>query len=253
MSDTYSDSAQYYDLAPVYQQRADKDFYLARAREAHGPVLELGCGTGRILLPIAQAGVDITGLDASSAMLDICRARLDAAGLAAPLVTGDMRTFDLGRKFALIAIPFRPFQHLLDPPDQIACLEAVRRHLAPGGRLILDVFDPKLDGVLLKDGAEFVDFDFTSHDGRPMQRNIRRLRHDRSRQVLEMEIIFIDKASGERTIAPLTMRYFFRYEMEHLLARCGFQVLQVLGDFDGSAVGAEARELIFISALSSQP
>src|ERR1022692_1481704 len=109
MSDTYSGSAQYYDLAPVYQQRADKDFYLARAHEAQGPVLELGCGTGRILLPIAQAGVDITGLDASSAMLDICRARLDAAGLAAPLVTGDMRTFDLGRKFALIAIPFRPF------------------------------------------------------------------------------------------------------------------------------------------------
>ena len=248
MADAYTSSARYYDLAPVYQERADKDFYLARARESSGPVLEIGCGTGRILVPIAQAGVDITGLDASPAMLDICRARLLAEGLAAPLVLGDMRQFDLGRKFALITIPFRPFQHLLDPPGQIACLEAVRRHLAPGGRLIFDVFDPKLEGLLAKDGAEFVEFDFTSHEGRAMQRSVRRLRHDRPRQVLEMELIFTDKASGERTIAPLTMRYFFRYEMEHLLARCGFQVREVLGDLAGSPVGPEARELIFIAS-----
>ena len=252
MSDTYRGSAQYYDLAPVYQERADKDFYLARAREVQGPVLELGCGTGRILAPIAEAGVDITGLDASPAMLDICRDRLQSAGLTVPLVLGDIRSFDLGRQFALITIPFRPFQHLLDPPDQIACLATVRRHLAPGGRLILDVFDPKMEGVLIKDGTEFVEFDFTSHDGRPMQRSIRRLRHDRPRQVLEMEMIFIDKATGERTTAPLTMRYFFRYEMEHLLTRCGFQVQEVLGDFDGSPVGLEARELIFTSVALSQ-
>ena len=108
MTDAYADIAAYYDLAPIYQSRLDKDFYLARAREAAGAVLELGCGTGRILAPIAEAGVDITGLDASQAMLDICRSRTTA-----PLVLGDMCRFDLGRQFALITIPFRPFQHLL--------------------------------------------------------------------------------------------------------------------------------------------
>jgi SAM-dependent methyltransferase len=249
MTDSYTISAAYYDLAPVYQERRDKDFYLAQARQVSGPVLELGCGTGRILLPIAQAGIDITGLDASSAMLDICRSRLEAEGLSVPLALGDMRSFDLGRKFALITIPFRPFQHLLDPPDQIACLQTVRRHLAPTGRLILDVFDLRMDLLIQDDGAEHVEFDFT-HAGRAMQRSVRRVTHDRPRQVLEMELIYLDKAGGERSTAPLTMRYFFRYEMEHLLARCGFRVLDVLGDFDGSPVGTAARELIFIAACS---
>src|SRR6266404_7491436 len=124
MADSYTGSAQYSDFATIYQQRTDKGFYLARARETKGPVLELGCGTGRILVPIAQAGVDITGLDGSPAMLDLCRVSLRDAALSNEVVPGDMRNFDLGRKFALITIPFRPFQHLLDPPDQVACLES---------------------------------------------------------------------------------------------------------------------------------
>lgn len=247
-ADFYDISAHYYDLAPLYQARADKDFYLARARVARGPVLELGCGTGRILIPIAQAGVEITGLDASPAMLEICRQRLATEHLTAATVLGDMRSFDLGRPFALITIPFRPFQHLLDPPEQIACLECVRRHLAPEGRFIFDVYDPRLDMLMREDGEEFVDFDFTGSDGRAMRRLVKRLSHDRPRQVVHMELIFVDLQTNERrATAPLTMRYFFRYEVEHLLARCGFEVLEVLGDFDGSPVGAVARELIFVA------
>jgi SAM-dependent methyltransferase len=245
MLDLYEDSAQYYDLAPVYQNRTDAAFYLARALEANGPVLELGCGSGRILTPISRAGVDITGLDASPAMLDICRARLRDEGLSAHTVLGDMRHFDLQRKFALITIPFRPFQHLLDPPDQMACLESVRRHLAPEGRFIVDVFDPRLDLITGEDGVESVEFEFTGPDGRAMQRSTKRIRHDRVRQVQHMELIFTDQQTGAREAMPLVMRYFFRYELEHLLARCGFEVIEVLGDFDGSTVGAVAKELIF--------
>lgn len=245
MSDLYTVTAQFYDLASAYQDRTDKDFYLARAREAQGPVLEIGCGTGRVLLPIAQAGIDITGLDSSPSMLDICRAQAPGA----PLVVGDMRAFDLGRRFALITIPFRPFQHLYDVSDQIACLAAVRRHLAPGGRFIFDVFDPNLKGVMTPDGDDFLDFEFTSREGRPVERWVRRLRHDRPRQVLEMEMRFVDKDTRELVAtALLTMRYYFRWEVEHLLARCGFQVLDVLGDFDGSPIDARPREMIFISA-----
>jgi SAM-dependent methyltransferase len=249
MPDLYEDSAQYYDLAPVYQNRTDAAFYLARALEARGPVLELGCGSGRILTPIARAGVDITGLDASPAMLEICGARLRAEGLSAPTILGDMRHFDFARKFALITIPFRPFQHLLDPPDQIACLESLRRHLAPEGRFIFDVFDPRMDLILGEDGLEAVEFEFTGPNGRAMQRSVKRIGHDRARQVQHMELIFTDQQSGARQPLPLTMRYFFRYELEHLLARCGFEVMEVLGNFDGSPVGDTVKELIFISRL----
>lgn len=247
MPDFYEYSAQYYDLSPLYQQRGDKQFYLTRARQAAGPVLEVACGSGRVLIPIAQAGVDITGLDASPAMLNICRTQLQKAGLTTQVTQGDMRNFDLGRQFSLITLPFRPFQHLLDPADQMACLQCVKRHLAPGGQMILDLYDPRMDLIIQNDGAEFTDFDFTNTDGRAMRRNVRRLRHDRPQQVLYMELIYIDLESGERTPTPLTMRYTFRYEMEHLLARCGFEVLEVLGNFDGSPVGDVAKELIFVA------
>jgi SAM-dependent methyltransferase len=247
MPDLYEDSAQYYDLAPVYRDRTDAPFYLARALEAHGPVLEIGCGTGRILTPIARAGVGITGLDASPAMLEVCRTRLRTEGLSANIVPGDMRSFDLAREFALITIPFRPFQHLLDPADQIACLESVRRHLAADGRFIFDVFDPRMDLIVSGYNEEVVEFQFTGPAGQAMQRSVRRLQHDRARQVQHMELIFTDLQTGARQAMPLVMRYFFRYELEHLLVRCGFEVLEVLGDFDGSPVGDTAKELIFVS------
>jgi len=249
MPDLYEDSAQYYDLTPVYKDRTDAAFYVARALEARGPVLEAGCGTGRILAAIAHAGVDITGLDASPAMLELCRARLCAEGLSAETALGDMRRFNLPRKFALIMIPFRPFQHLLDPPDQIACLESVLRHLAPGGRFIFDVFDPRLDPIY---DEEVVEFEFTGPAGQAMQRSVRRVQHDRARQVQHMELIFTDKGTGSREAMLLVMRYFYRYELEHLLARCGFEVLEVLGDFDGSPVGLVAKELIFVSKAAEE-
>jgi SAM-dependent methyltransferase len=249
MSDLYEESAQYYDAAPVYQDRTDRGFYVARARQARGPVLEVGCGTGRIMLEIALAGVDVMGLDSSPAMLEICRERLRAEGSAAEVVLGDMRNFDLGRKFALITIPFRPLQHLLDPADQIACLESVRRHLAADGRFIFDVFDPRMDLLISGYNEEVVEFEFTGPHGQPMQRSVRRLRHDRARQVQHMELIFTNRQTTAREAMPLVMRYFFRYELEHLLARCGFEVEEVLGDFDGSPVGEDAKELIFVSRV----
>ena len=134
--------------------------------------------------------------------------------------------------------------------DQVECLESVRRHLAPGGRFIFDVYDPRLDLLLVEDGTEFLEYEFTTRDGRKMRRFVRRTRHDRPRQVPKWNLCLSISGSGVRTTAPLTMRYFFRYEMEHLLARCGFQVERVLGDFDGSSVDARARELIFIASAS---
>ncbi len=253
MPDIYESEVfvQYYDLAPIYNDRSDAAFYLVRAKEARGPVLELGCGSGRVLVPIAREGIEITGFDASPAMLKQCQAKLCEANLGAETILGDMRHFDLGRKFALITIPFRPFLHLLDPPDQIACLDCVRRHLAPGGRFIFDVFDPRLDILASENRLAALEYEFTGPQGHSMQRSARRVRHDRARQVIHMELIFTDKQTGVQQTMPLVMRYCFRYELEHLLDRCGFEVIEVLGDFDGSPVGDVCKELIFTSIVSS--
>lgn len=123
----------------------DTPFYLALAREAaaHGhAVLELGCGTGRVTLPIAREGIDAAGLDNAEAMLAIARRKAAAEDLYVTWVKADMRDFDLGRSFGLIIIPYRSFLHLLTEADQAACLAAVYRHLIPGGRFALNFFAP---------------------------------------------------------------------------------------------------------------
>ena len=126
----------------------DVDFFVELAREHGGPVLELASGTGRVALALAAAGSTVTGLELSPAMLR--RAQANRDGLAAEVreratfVRGDMRSFDLGAAFALVIVPFRGFQGLMTPQDQRDCLESVRRHLAPGGLFVVDLFDPRL-------------------------------------------------------------------------------------------------------------
>src|SRR5262245_22537391 len=131
--DEYAAIADLYDHVIPYRDRGDVAFFVGAAQESGGPVLEIGCGTGRVLLPTARAGVSITGLDASPSMLAICRRRVaaepEAVRARIDLVEADMRSFQLGRRFALATIPFRPFQHLLTLVDQLNCLLRIREHL----------------------------------------------------------------------------------------------------------------------------
>ena len=139
--------ADYYDSTPILTERTqDVAFYLNAAKKYGGPVLELGCGTGRITIAIAETGLRITGLDLSSRMLARASEKRAALGREVRdrvrLVQGDMTQFDLGEKFRSILIPFRPFQHLLELEQQMACLHCAKRHLTPDGRLIVDFSRP---------------------------------------------------------------------------------------------------------------
>lgn len=134
----------------------DVEFYVQEARRAGSPVLEIGCGTGRITLPVAQAGIEVTGIDISPAMLDVARKKL---GALAPetrsrvkLVEADMREFSLADRFRLIMAPYRAFLALLTVDDQKRALGRFRDHLAEGGRLILNFFDPRVDLLASRSG-----------------------------------------------------------------------------------------------------
>lgn len=256
--DEYSAIADLYDSVPLYKERLDIAFYVEAARESGGPVLELGCGTGRVLVPTARAGIDITGLDSSSGMLDVCRTRLahenETTRRHATLVEDNLTTFELGKTFALITIPFRPFQHLLTVNDQIAALERVHRHLSPNGRFIFDLFNPSIDALATLPAPEEKDDGpaFTTPDGRRVQRKSRILKADRFAQVNDIELIYYVTHPGgraERLVHAFQMRYVFRFEMEHLLARCGFRVERLYGGFDRSEYGATyPGELIFVAS-----
>jgi SAM-dependent methyltransferase len=240
----------------VASRTQDRDFYLAAARHLGSPILELGCGTGRISAPLAQAGHRVTGLDISERMLR--RAEQKRSALPAEqrehlrLVQADMTNFDLQEYFALIIVPFRPFQHLLHIPEQLSCLACARRHLQAGGRLILDFFHT--DAARMHDPdflKEHTVADYEIAGGRRVRLTERTTAFHRATQCNDVDMAFAVTGPGgekSRNVFAFTIRYFFRYEVEHLLARTGFRVLELFGDFNGSPLRDDSPEMIFVAA-----
>ena len=255
--DEYKSIAELYDYVVPYAGRGDVGFFVQAAREAGGAVLELGCGTGRVLIPTARAGIEITGLDLSPHMLGVCRERLKAepqeVEARARLVEGDMRHFELGQTYNLVTLPFRPFQHLTTVEEQLACLGCIHRHLAEGGKLILDIFNPKLEALVNKDfGKEMAEEpEFSLPDGRKVIRRHSVVSRDVANQINYTELVhYLTYPDGrkERLVQAFPMRYFFRFEAEHLLARTGFKVEQLYADYDKSPYGSKyPGELIFVA------
>lgn len=249
--------ADYYDLTPIYAQRADVEFYVNAARHGgKGKVLELGCGTGRILIPTAAAGCSVVGLDLSETMLAKCRGKLAQQPADVQkrvrLVQGSMAGFDLGESFHLVTAPLRGFQHLLRVEDQLACLRAANRHLVPGGRIIVDMFhvapQATFDPEWQKEREDTPEQELP--DGRKFRRTGRVAAFHRAEQYNEVEFAFyVTHTDGrsERLAQKFPMRYFFRYEVEHLLARSGFRVLHLYGDFNRGAFADSSPEMVFMA------
>jgi SAM-dependent methyltransferase len=223
-------------------------------------VLELGCGTGRILIPSALAGATITGLDHSDLMITSCRRKVEALPEEIrehiTLVEGSMTDFDLGTRFALVTIPFRAFSHLISVEHQLACLRRVVRHLEPGGELILDVFDPRLDLMLDHSGDDEVEDcpESPLPDRRTVRRTFRRLAWRQAQQTFQIEFnYYIKDAKGaiERLQELFPFRYFFRFELDHLLARAGLEVVARYRWYDRSPLTDEPKELIFTARKPS--
>lgn len=266
--DEYGAAAEYYDSVPAYAERSDVAFFVDLACESRGPVLELGCGTGRVLLPTARAGIEITGLDLSPGMLHVLRRRLaeepPEVQARVRLVEGDMRDFDLGQQYALVTLPFRPFQHLITVEEELTCLAAIRRHLQPGGRLVLDLFNPSLEA--LTDDSRFQEQDpepeVTLPDGRRFYRTYRTVERNYFTQVQQVEMYYYvthpdprrsdgrqeHTSDSAKVVHAFPMRYLFRFEAEHLLARCGFEVEHLYAGYDKSDYGSKyPGELIFVA------
>lgn len=240
--------------------RGDAGFYLDLARRAGGEVLEIGVGTGRVALQLAAAGVRVTGVDASAAMLAIAAEKAAGAGVADRLCLecADMRTFRLAREkfalapgFALAIVPFRAFQVLLRPEDQFAALASIRRHLRPGGLLALHLFDPDLR--LLLPGASGpldrqvgVDRD----NGRAVEGVLEAAELDLVNQVRcdlwRYRAFAADGTVAEEQALELSLRWTFRWEMRHLLRLAGFVVEAEFSDFSGSAP-AYGKEQIWVA------
>ena len=229
----------------------DVEFYRALAREAGGSVLELGCGSGRVLLPIARDGIACTGLDNSDAMLEELARKSPPENLR--LLRGAMQDFDLGsQRFSLIFSAFRSFQHLLTVPDQLSCLAAVRRHLAPGGVFALDVFAPKLERIAVFDEKEFEEARWREGDDEIVR--FTSVLRDPATQIMDVTFRYERRRSGAPTqshAVQTRMRWFFRYELEHLLVRAGFSSVEIFGGFDRRPYDYFSGETVVIAKAES--
>lgn len=247
----YDDWADIYDA--VYADLThDLAFYAGLARESGGPVLELGCGTGRVSLAMAAEGVAVTGVDISPRMVAAAQAKAAERGLADRCVfqTGDMASLHLAERFPLVVMPFRSFQSMLTVEEQRGALLSARELLTPGGTLALDAFNPDVRS-LADDGAAS-----QSHHLRDVERAgggtiivWGQNGWDQVTQINDVRLI-IEEVSGEgvverRLVRDFEQRYVFRYEMEHLLELCGFELQAVHGDFDGGPVTADTEDLVW--------
>jgi SAM-dependent methyltransferase len=218
-----------------------------------GRILEIACGTGRVAIPLARAGANITGLDVSPAMLSIARRK--SHGLdGVRWIEADMRQFDLGVNFDLIICPGHSFQFLLTADRQLECLRTLKRHLAPGGRLIihLDHQDPAWLGDVAGERAGTFQPGppVTLADGRRV-RAFQAWTYDRSTQTATSDRYYEELDAAGQAIrridrGPVQLHCVFRTEMEHLLARAGLEIAALYGDFERRPLLVSSSDMIWV-------
>lgn len=246
-----------YDLiAPFYDVEharfhEDLDMYLSFAELCGGRVLELACGSGRVLLPLAQAGYEVAGVDSSAPMLDLARQRLQEAGLAqrCQLVQQNITDMHLERRFRMAFIALGSFAHITARPQQQQALESVYAHLSPGGTFIVDIsnadarYMEELSGQVLHQGTWQCD------DGRLLTHFVSPASSP-DQHLLELTHFYDQHSQGgavHRTVVTTHLYLFERNEMELLLERAGFVVKDVCGDYDLGPYHLESPRMICIA------
>ncbi len=232
----------------------DLSMYLGFAASAGGDVLEVACGTGRLLVPLAKAGHRVGGVDSSRAMLEIAAQRIRAGRVSrrAKLFLGDMRSFELGRLFRMAFVALGSFHHLLSTTDQRLALRQLARHLEPGGLLILDLINPTpewlsaADGALVHQltapyplsGAADTVSKFVSRSGA----------HETQ---TDRQLLLYDRLGSDGVVKRSTfefdLRYLFRYEAEMLVEEAGFEMRSMYGGYDLEPYSASSSRMIVVA------
>jgi SAM-dependent methyltransferase len=254
--DSYEITAKYYDGAYAAKpDLVDLPFYLDLAEESPGPVLEIACGTGRVLIPIARKGIEIHGVDNSRPMLEILKRNLhsepaDVRGRVT-LHEGDMRESRLSKQFPLIIIPFRAMQHMHTVEDQIRALQTAATHLTNNGILALDVFYPKFDLINTKMGEEVPEMEWqsSSDPAAIVRRYFRKESVDKINQVFNFTFVY-RTFKDDKVIAEETENFqlsFYTYpHLRALFLLAGLEIVEEYGSFAKTAMDNSAEQMIFL-------
>ncbi|HYL69152.1 MAG TPA: class I SAM-dependent methyltransferase [Candidatus Limnocylindria bacterium] len=252
---SYDVIAKHYDAAYASKlDLVDLPFYLELARQSRGPVLEIGCGTGRVLLPIARHKIEIHGVDNSAAMLRILKSHLASEPLdvrkKVHLHKGDMRSFRLKKKFPLVILPFRPLQHMFTLKDQLAALKTAAFHLGRRGTLAFDVFYPKMDVISSGIGEEIKELEW-SEGGEPervVRRFFRKDAVDKIHQNFNFTFIF-RTYEGDQLVReesePFALSYYTHPHLQALFQMADLEIVKEYGSFLKTPLDNSADQMIF--------
>ncbi len=257
----FDDWAEYYDLIHTGLP-GEAEFYVGQAVRIGGKTLELGCGTGRIAIPIAMCGIDVTGLDDSQPMLDLCRDKMQAVGHtpgSLDLIRADMTDFALDTQFDFIAMPYRTFMHALTPDDQRRCLACVHRHLKDDGLFVLNVWAAAPSAIAPNLGPDDGSLEYAGRYPIPGSDhsllNHHSVSYDEFTQAL-VEQHLLQEIDGDGNVLrsetlPLIRTWFTPREMDNLVRLSGFEVDALFGDFDCAPFSRDSTEMIW--ALKKAP
>jgi SAM-dependent methyltransferase len=239
-------TVRFYDI--VYEKIADSGrtaYYLEEISKVKGPVLEAGVGTGMIFVPALKSGADVYGIDQSELMLGRLKEKL-TEDEQKKISLHDIRNFSLDKKLSLVISPFRVFQHLLTIKDQLSALNCIYDHLEEGGKFIFDLFCPATERLRTEviDNLEFE----SDYEPGKMVRRYYSVKPDYINQVQNVTFKYVwDDKEGEKISEyAFPMRYYFRFEVENLIARTEFKLENIFGDFKRSTLSNNSKEFIIV-------
>lgn len=242
--EVYDDMAEYYDLA--YSDQLDADFYLREARNARGAVLEVACGTGRILLRLLSEGIDAMGIDTSEKMLAVLRRKAESMGVEPKALKADMLDFKMDKRFRLIMIPYRSFLHLKDDSERKKALLNFREHLEAGGRLIIHTYNPSKDELEMVDGFHlFESEEMATEDGRRYKVDWH-LHYEPKGRIGRYKIVLTFE-NGESHEFSMELHYVLENDMQKLLQACGYKNIRLYCGFDYDPYDENCREALWFA------
>ncbi len=223
----------------------DLQFYtkwLSRIKDAK--TLELGCGTGRLTIPLAKDGYDITGVDFTSSMLQTAKEKATRAGLDIEFIEADMRTLNLPEKFDLIFIPFNSIHHLYKNEDLFNTFKVVRHHLKDGGLFLLDCFNPNIQYIVEGEKETINTAEYATDDGREILIK-QKMRYENRTQINRIEWHYFINGKFD-SIQNIDMRMFFPQELNSYLELNGFNIIHKFGSFEDELFSDNSAKQIFV-------
>ena len=242
----YSD-AQRYDLVMGAYASADQLKFYSRQVARYGePVLELACGSGRLTIPLAKEGANITGIDISEEMLHLAKQKASAAGVNVRYIQGDMRSFDLGEKFKFIFIPAQSLSHLHTRKEIEDCFSCVRQHLIDEGRFLIEIFNSSVRMLARESGRRYTVGQYNDPKEDSQVFVTEEVHYDSALQVNHIQWFFRNEGSNNEVTLSFEMRQFFPQEIDALLWYNDFLIEHKYGGYNEEEFSSDAGKQLII-------